>query len=152
MRNRFESFAVSVMELGRQVQKIKELEMEGLGLKASHTMCLYCLGQHPEGLTATQLVERCREDKAAISRCLNQLMERGLVVRQTPEKQRAYRCRHFLTPEGIQLVEKMNARIQAALSTGGNGLTAEQRENFYQAMDLIRENLAGYLKEKEKEE
>ena len=99
----------------------------------------------------TQLVERCREDKAAISRCLNQLMERGLVVRQTPENQRAYRCRHYLTPEGARLVEKMNDRIQAALSTGGNGLTPEQRETFYQAMDLIRENLAGYLKEKEKE-
>ena len=37
MRDRFESFAVSVLELGRQIQKIKELEMGRLGLKASHT-------------------------------------------------------------------------------------------------------------------
>lgn len=152
MRDRFESFAVSVLELGRQIQKIKELEMGRLGLKASHTMCLYHLGNHPEGLTATQLVERCREDKAAISRSLNQLMERGLVVRETGEGQRAYRCRHYLTHQGEEMVNRIKDRIGAALSNGGNGLTPEQRETFYRALDLIRENLTGYLKQMEEEE
>ena len=55
MDHRFETFSLSILELNRYLQKIKELEMKQFGLKASHTMCLYYLGQHPEGLTATQL-------------------------------------------------------------------------------------------------
>lgn len=149
MRDRFESFAVSVLELGRQIQKIKELEMSRMGLKGSHTMCLYYLSQHPEGVTATQLVERCREDKAAVSRCLSQLMELGLVVRETGEKRRAYRCRHYLTPAGQATAEKMHQRIRAALTNGGSGLEDQEREIFYQAMERIQNNLAAYLKQEE---
>lgn len=48
-------------------KKLKELEMGQMDLKAGYTMCLYYLGKHPEGLTATQLTELCKEDKAAIS-------------------------------------------------------------------------------------
>ena len=53
MDHRFETFSLSILELNRYLQKIKELEMKQFGLKASHTMCLYYLGQHPEGLTRT---------------------------------------------------------------------------------------------------
>ena len=52
MDHRFETFSLSILELNRYLQKIKELEMKQFGLKANHTMCLYYLGQHPEGLTA----------------------------------------------------------------------------------------------------
>ena len=54
MDHRFETFSLSILELNRYLQKIKELEMKQFGLKANHTMCLYYLGQHPEGLTATR--------------------------------------------------------------------------------------------------
>ena len=85
MDHRFETFSLSILELNRYLQKIKELEMKQFGLKANHTMCLYYLGQHPEGLTATQLTELCKEDKAAVSRCLSQLSDRQLVVCEQPE-------------------------------------------------------------------
>ena len=60
MQDRFERFVVSITELHRYLQKLKELEMGQMDLKAGYTMCLYYLGKHPEGLTATQLkpVER----------------------------------------------------------------------------------------------
>ena len=79
MQDRFERFVVSITELHRYLQKLKELEMGQLDLKAGYTMCLYYLGKHPEGLTATQLTELCKEDKAAISRTLSQLSAKGLV-------------------------------------------------------------------------
>ena len=82
MDHRFETFSLSILELNRYLQKIKELEMKQFGLKASHTMCLYYLGQHPEGLTATQLTELCKEDKAAVSRCLSQLSSSSASSRQ----------------------------------------------------------------------
>ena len=57
MQDRFERFVVSITELHRYLQKLKELEMGQMDLKAGYTMCLYYLGKHPEGLTATQLTE-----------------------------------------------------------------------------------------------
>lgn len=44
MQDRFERFVVSITELHRYLQKLKELEMGQLDLKAGYTMCLYHLG------------------------------------------------------------------------------------------------------------
>ena len=68
MQDRFERFVVSITELHRYLQKLKELEMGQMDLKAGYTMCLYYLGKHPEGLTATQLTELCKEDKVPVFR------------------------------------------------------------------------------------
>ena len=120
MDHRFETFSLSILELNRYLQKIKELEMKQFGLKANHTMCLYYLGQHPEGLTATQLTELCKEDKAAVSRCLSQ---------------------------GRSVVSGIQTRIKEALSYGGRGLTEERRRDFYGTLAIISENLSDYLTE-----
>ena len=104
MQDRFERFVVSITELHRYLQKLKELEMGQLDLKAGYTMCLYHLGKHPEGLTATQLTELCKEDKAAISRTLSQLSAKGLVSCELPENKRSYRTLYYLTEVGSTVV------------------------------------------------
>ena len=147
MRNRFESFAEYIVELYRVLQKIKEVEMNHFQLKANHTMCLYYLGKHPEGLTATQLTGMCKEDKAAISRCLNQLIQKNLVISDIPDQKRSYRTLHFLTLEGKEVVSKMKERITEAVSNGGKGLTDDQRTVFYESMELILINLSKYFEE-----
>lgn len=149
MRNRFESFAGSVLELNRCLQKIKDLEMKQFGLKGAHAMCLYYLGQHAEGLTATRLTELCREDKSAVSRCLNQLIQRDLVSCRLPENKRSYRTLHYLTNQGRELVSIMNERIEHALTTGGQGLSEEDRNTFYETAERILDNLLQYLHGKE---
>ena len=53
MQDRFERFVVSITELHRYLQKLKELEMGQLDLKAGYTMCLYHLGKHPEDMDET---------------------------------------------------------------------------------------------------
>lgn len=111
-------------------------------------MCLYYLGQHPEGLTATQLTELCKEDKAAVSRCLSQLSDRQLVVCEQPaDHKRSYRSRYMLTGQGRSVVNGIQARIKEALSYGGRGLTEERRRDFYGTLAIISENLSDYLTE-----
>lgn len=149
MRNRFESFAGSVLELNRCLQKIKDMEMKQFGLKGTHTMCLYYLGQHEEGLTATRLTALCREDKAAISRCLNQLIQKNLVCCSLSENKRSYRTLHYLTEQGRELVCKMNERIEHALTNGGRGLSEQDRNTFYETMEHILDNLLKYLQGKD---
>lgn len=149
MRNRFEAFAGCILELNRCLLKIKELEMKPFGLRASHTMCLYYLGKNGAGLTATQLTELCREDKSAVSRCLSQLLGKGLIYCNLPENKRAYRTLFYLTENGQKLVKRMNRRIESVLLRGGIGLTETQRNVFYDTMELILTNLITYLNEQE---
>lgn len=142
---RFEAFTGSILELNRYLQKIKDIEMRRFGLRGNQVMCLYYLGRNPEGLTATELTEVCREDKAAISRTLAQLVEKGLVTGDFQAHKRSYRTRLYLTDQGRQLVQTLDARIEAAMTTGSQGLTQQQRECFYAAMELILDNLSHYL-------
>ena len=122
MNQKFESFALTIAELNRLVQKMKEREMRELGLKASHTMCLYYLGCHEEGLTAAEM---------------------------TKEK-RAYRTLYFLTEEGKYMVSQINERIDHILEVAGEGLSEEQRDNFYSFAERILHNLSRYEKTEEK--
>lgn len=145
MRNRFETFAASIIDLNRCLQKIKDTEMKRFGLRASHTMCLYYLGRTSEGLTVTQLTKLCREDKAAVSRSLSQLIEKGFVCCTLSENKRSYRTPHYLTEQGRNLVGLMDERIETALSHCGSGLSEEQRKTFYDALELILTNLTEYL-------
>lgn len=147
--DRFEVFTGSILELNRNLQKLKELEMRPYGLRASHVMSLYYLGKHPEGLTATELVDICREDKAAVSRSVSQLVEKGLVRGDFPEHKRAYRTKLYLTDTGMELVQTFDRRINDALTSGGKGLSAQQREMFYYAMDVIVTNLSRYVSGRE---
>ena len=140
MQDRFERFVVSITELHRYLQKLKELEMGQLDLKAGYTMC-------PEGLTATQLTELCKEDKAAISRTLSQLSAKGLVSCELPENKRSYRTLYYLTEEGSTVVKKIGSRIYSALAHGGDGMTEEQRVNLYDSLERISHNLEQYLAE-----
>lgn len=149
MRNRFETFAGSVIELNRYLQKIKDMEMKQFGLKGTHAMCLYYLGQHNEGLTAARLTELCKEDKSAISRCLSGLIDKGLVRCSLPENKRSYRTLNYLTEKGSALVKEMDSRITNALFHGGWGLTDSERNTFYDVMERILDNLSQYLQGKE---
>lgn len=149
MDDRFERFAVAVSELNRYILRIKDQEMRKMGLRASHTMCIYYLGQNPEGLTVTQLSKCCKEDKAAISRCLSQLLEKGLVDCHAPEGRRIYRNPYRLTKPGRQVAGQINDRVKTALEAGGSGLTDQQREIFYSTAELILKNLSDYERKRE---
>lgn len=148
--DRFETFTGSILELNRCVQKLKDLEMKPFGLRANHVMCLYYLGKNPQGLTVTELAETCREDKAAVSRCISLLVERGLVGGSFPENKRSYRTKLSLTESGRELVEKIYRKVDAAMIGGGSGLTEAQRENLYASMELIIKNLSRYIMETER--
>ena len=148
--DRFETFTGSILGLNRYLQKLKDIEMKPFGLRANHVMCLYYLGKNPQGLTVTEVAEVCREDKAAVSRCLSELVGRGFVGGDFPENKRSYRTRLTLTEAGQELVEKIYQRVDAAMIGGGSGLMDDQRDNLYAAMELIIKNLSRYIAEREK--
>lgn len=72
MKERFETFTVLTAKISRNIRKIKNQEMLKYDLKSPHISCLYFL-YCADTLTATELCERCEEDKATISRSLDYL-------------------------------------------------------------------------------
>ncbi len=146
MYDRFEKFSISIAQLNRYVQKIKSMEMTDLGLKGNHTMCLYYLGRNINGLTSSELCNLCKEDKAAISRTISELIDLDIVKADSTEGKRDYRTKLHLTTKGFETLDKIDVKIQKAVDIGGNGLSEEQREAFYHTLDIIAENLEKMLK------
>jgi Transcriptional regulators len=150
---RFETFTENIAAVYRCVQKIKSAEMTELGLRGGHVMCIFYLGRHPEGLTAAELCALCDEDKAAVSRSAGELEERGLVeCLQSGGARRKYRAKLVLTADGRRVAESVERRVENAVACGGEGLTAQQRAAFYDALEKICKNLQAYCEEKSEEE
>ena len=138
MIQRFDAFVSGITACYKYIQRIKSMEMTEFGLKGTHVMCLYYLRQNPAGLTAAQLCGLCAEDKAAISRTVSELRSRGYI---TTLSEKAYRAMLTLTAAGQELARKFDQLIEGWVTAGGDGLTDEERVDFYKSLSAIAENL-----------
>ena len=151
MISKYELFSSSVSCLYRDIQKIERNEMEKFGLKGPHAQCLLALSRYPEGITAAKLCEICEKDKAAISRSVAELEERGLLKRIERNGLR-YRAVLKLTEEGKNAAGVVNEKARQAVEQAGAGLNDAQREVFYKVLAQIAENLHAICKDGLKEE
>ena len=140
MFDRFETFATTIATINRYVQKIKSMEMKTLGLKGTHVMCLYSLGKHPEGLTATQLCRLCGEDKANMSRTVRYLEGAGYIVCESNSR-RAYQSALRLSEKGRRTGVYIAGRVDKILVAASAGLREEERSVMYRGLGLILDNL-----------
>ena len=138
MIQRFDDFVSGITSCYKYIQRIKSMEMTEFGLKGTHVMCLYYLCQNPAGLTASQLCGLCAEDKAAISRTVSELKSRGYI---TTLSEKAYRAMLTLTAAGQDIARKFDHLIESWVTAGGDGLSDEERSDFYRALSSIAENL-----------
>lgn len=138
MIQRFDAFVSGITSCYKYIQRIKSLEMTEFGLKGTHVMCMYYLRQNPGGLTASQLCGLCAEDKAAISRTVSELKSRGYI---TTLSEKAYRAMLTLTAAGQEIARKFDQLIESWVSIGGDGLSDEERTDFYRSLSAIAENL-----------
>ena len=147
MIQRFDAFVSGITSCYKYIQRIKSLEMTEFGLKGTHVMCLYYLRQYPTGLTAAQLCGLCAEDKAAISRTGSELKSRGYI---TTLSEKAYRAMLTLTGAGQELARKFDHLIEGWVATGGDGLSDEERSDFYKSLAIIARNLRSRIEAENK--
>ena len=140
MVSRFEHFSASISCIYRYIQRIERTEMEKYGLKGPHAQCLLAMRRYPEGITAARLCEVCDKDKAAISRMMGELEEKGMVSRGD-EKGNRYRMQLRLTALGEEAADHVEQRAKLAVEEAGSGMTEEQRATLYAVLDLIAGNL-----------
>lgn len=150
MKNRFETFTVLIAKINRNIRKIKNQEMAEHDLRGPHISCLYYL-YAAEGSTATDLCERCEEDKATISRSIGYLEREGYLTCGARSEKR-YRSPLYLTEKGKEAGKRIAEKIDRALEEIGAWLTEEERIAFYRSLRIISDGLEAIsdrLEEKE---
>ncbi len=144
MEERFETFTVLINRISRNIRKIKNQEMAEYQLRSAHISCLYYLYSE-DGLTATELCERCEEDKATISRALEHLEAEGYLNKPT----KRYKSPLVLTEKGRMVGKKIAHKIGAVLDEISTGLTEAERIAFYRSLSVISESLEAVAKKGE---
>ena len=140
MVDRFERFSFSISEIYRYWHKIAADEMERYELIGPYAVYFTTMYRYPEGITAVKLGELCSRDKSDVSRAISVLEKKNLVVKEGVN-QNLYRALLKLTPKGKELAEQINKKAKMAVEYGGKGLSDEQREIFYNSLELIAGNL-----------
>ena len=135
MKERFETFTMLINRISRNIRKIKNQEMAEYGLRSAHTSCLYYLYLE-KGLTATELCERCEEDKATISRAIEYLELKGYISNESMPSKR-YKTPLFLTDSGEALGKKIADKIAAVLIETSDGLNEDERARFYKSLAIV---------------
>ena len=113
--------------------------MAEYNLRSSHVSCLYYLYVN-KGATATDLCERCEEDKATISRALEYLENNQYLTCESKCTKR-YKSRLVLTDKGNEVGKKIADKINGVLDTISGGLTEEERVAFYRSLAIISDSL-----------
>ena len=148
MQERFETFTVLINRINRNIRRIKNQEMAEDNLRSAHVSCLYYLYIN-RGATATDLCERCEEDKATISRALDYLETNGYLSCESRSAKR-YKSPLMLTEKGSQVGKKIADKINGVLDAISGGLTEEERVSFYRSLSIISESLDAVSKNSEK--
>ena len=139
MNNRFETFTVLINRISRNIKRIKIQEMADYDLRSAHVSCIYYL-YTTNGATATELCERCEEDKATISRALEYLEANGYITAE-PQNTKRYKSPLVLTEKGQDVGKIVADKIQAVLDAISGKLTEEERILFYRSLAIISESL-----------
>ena len=139
MKERFETFTVLINRISRNIRKIKNQEMAEYNLRAVHISCLYYLYLF-DSLTATELCEKCEEDKATISRAVDYLEKNDYLICES-KSIKTYKSPICLTEKGKEVGEKIAKKIDGVLAQISGGLTEEERIAFYKSLTIISNSL-----------
>ncbi len=139
MEERFETFTSLIAKINRNIRRIKNREMADYDLRSAHISCLYYLYTTPT-LTATELCDKCEEDKATVSRALDYLEKQGYLTRAAEPAHR-YRSPLTLTDKGAEVGRRISEKIALVLEEISAELSEEERVAFYRSLQIISDSL-----------
>lgn len=148
MPERFETFTVLAARLSRSIKRIKSEQMARFRLRGAHVSCLYYLAQFGP-MTAAELCERADEDKAAVSRSVEQLEQEGYLSCGDGGGRR-YRALLRLSKKGLETGELIRQKIDGIVEQASAGIGEQERAVMYRALERICENLERLAQTEEK--
>ena len=140
MDDLYVNFTVAISKLNKLIQKIKSIEIGKYGLQAIHVSCIYYLSKNAEGLTAKEISALSLEDKAAISRALKTLQERGYVEYSPGGRNEKVK----LTSSGREFSKIISKKTNSAVVAGSAHINTTQRKFLYDSLLEISNNLIYY--------
>ncbi len=138
MENRFEKFSTLILSISRNIQRLKNSEMEKLALKGKYVQCIFVLYSHKKGMSFKQLCIESMEDKSIVSKSVSQLLKEGFIQIEGDQK---YKNTITLTQKGLQLGKIINDKINYNLNEASKGITDDERQILYSTLELINKNL-----------
>jgi MarR family transcriptional regulator, organic hydroperoxide resistance regulator len=94
-------------------------------------------GAGEQGLPTLEIAERMIEQAPGVTRLLDRLEVKGLVRRQRcAQDRRQVLC--WLTPAGLELVERLDEPVDSADAEAVAMLTPEEQERLLRMLDAIR--------------
>ena len=137
--NRFELFSTKVARVVKSLQAIKSRKMAQYGLKGTTCLCLCQLLDSNGGLSATELSARGEIDKAQVSRCMSELIEKGFVLHECKEG-RSYKQKYCLTASGLAVAKDIAAETVRVQKLAEQGVGDEELALFYRVLDRLCDN------------
>jgi DNA-binding MarR family transcriptional regulator len=148
MEERFETFTVLINRISRNIRKIKNQEMAEYNLRSAHVSCLYFI-YRAKNITATELCEKCEEDKATISRALDYLEKNGFIACE-PKSVKRYKSPLVLTEKGTVVGKKIADKIDGVLDEISVGMSDQERAEFYRSLSVISASIENVANRKAK--
>lgn len=144
MTERYRDFTVLITKINRNIKRIKTEEMSEFNLRSPHVTCLYYLYK-TGGTTAKDLGELGQEDKATISRSIEQLEKEGYIICLSAQKKK-YNAMLNLTRKGEEIAKKISEKIDRILAIAGGDIPDDKRKIMYECLSIIDENLENICK------
>lgn len=135
MKERFERFTVLIAKISKSIRKIKNLAMAEYGLKSSHVSCLYYL-RFSNSITATDLCDKCEDDKATISRSIEFLEKKGYLTRDSGGVKK-YKNPLILTEVGKKVADIIAQKVNRVIEEVGAPLSEKERVDFYRSLAIV---------------
>lgn len=140
-QERFEDFVGMISALSKEIQRIKMVEATKLGIKGADVMLLYQLARHPQGLTGAELARRCGVTRAAVSRALATLEDKGFVMVQPDPGAGRYRAAVMLSARGTAAMDSATRIIDRVVSESGDAVSERNRAIMYSSLSTILDQL-----------
>ncbi len=141
-----QELVVSLLRTADEVRQYMEsiLEPEDVTLQQYNVLRIL-RGAGPTGLATLEIGRRMVEKQPGVTRLVDRLVKKALVDRsQDPEDRRRMLC--TLTPEGLELLARLDLRVSEADARFRAGLTPEILQTLIQLLGESRVALrAGHL-------
>ena len=140
--DRFETFVLLIDAIHKSISKVKQDIIAGTPIKSVHTMWIYELMKHPDGLTAAELAAKSRIDRSLVSREICELSHHGYVTIESTGKRRVYNSRITLTAEGEAIAQRIASAAFDVQTAVGRDISKDELMLFYSTLEKIFNNLA----------
>ena len=144
--DRYIKFSLTVEQLAKNLQNLKNSCMAEFGLRSVHVTCIVRLGHSVDGLTSAQLSEACDVDKSLISRVVGELEEKGFLVYEETDK--IYRRKILLTERGIEVFESIRHILFDTIDAVRGTISDRDVETFYSVLNYFDSNICELIKAK----